>query len=50
MAEFTGKIGTPSNGFTLKVVYSYTQSVANNTSTLTATGYVKRNNSTLLSI
>ncbi len=46
MAEFTGKIGTPSNGFTLKVVYSYTQSVANNTSTLTATGYVKRNNST----
>ncbi|MCI9087547.1 MAG: hypothetical protein HFJ32_03200 [Clostridia bacterium] len=46
MAEFTGKIGTPSDGFTLKVVYSYTQSVANNTSTLTATGYVKRNNST----
>lgn len=46
MAEFTGKIGTPSDGFTLKVVYSYTQSVAKNTSTLTATGYVKRNNST----
>lgn len=46
MAEFTGTIGTPSGGFTLKVEYSYTQSVENNTSSLTATGYVKRNNST----
>lgn len=45
MAEFTGTVGTPSGGFTLKVVYSYTQNVTNNTSTVTATGYVKRNNS-----
>lgn len=45
MAEFTGKIGTPSEGFTLKVEYSYTQSITNNTSTLTVVGYVKRNNS-----
>lgn len=46
MAEFTGVIGVPSSGFTLRVVYSYSQNVTANTSTVTATGYVKRNNST----
>lgn len=45
MAEFTGLIGTPSSGFTAKVVYSISQSITNNTSTVTAYGYVCKNNS-----
>ena len=46
MASFDGKIGTPSEGFTLKVEYSYTQSVANNNSVISSIkGYCKKNNS-----
>ena len=45
MAYFTKTIGTPSGGFTLKVVYSYTQDLDAGISYVTATGYVKRNNS-----
>lgn len=46
MAIFEGSIGTPSGGFNLKVEYSINQSVLNNYSDITATGYVKRNKST----
>lgn len=42
---FQGVIGVPSSGFTLKIDYSYTQDIASNSSYVTATGYVKRNNS-----
>ena len=45
MASFNGNIGTPSGGFNLKVEYSISQSVSGNYSDVTATGYVKRNNS-----
>lgn len=45
MAEFTGLIGTPSGGFTLKVVYSTVFDSSQNNITVNATGYVKRNNS-----
>ena len=45
MAEFTGLIGTPSSGFTSKVVYYISQSIENNTSTVTAHGYVCKNKS-----
>lgn len=46
MAEFTGLIGTPASGFTAKVYYSISQSITNNTSTVSADGYVCKNNST----
>lgn len=46
MADFSGKIGTPTDGFTLKVEYSYTQSIANNNSVINSIkGYCKKNNS-----
>lgn len=45
MAEFTDLIGTPSSGFTAKVIYSISQSIENNTSTVTAYGYVSKNKS-----
>lgn len=44
MASFTGKIGTPSNGFTLKVNYTYTQDSEKTTIT-SISGAVKRNDS-----
>lgn len=43
---FSGVIGVPSSGFTLKIDYSYTQDITLNCSYVSATGYVKRNNST----
>lgn len=45
MGTFNGNIGTPSGGFNLKVDYSVSQSISGNYSTLTVTGYVKRNKS-----
>lgn len=46
MASFSGNIGTPADGFTLKVEYSYTQSIANNNSVIDSIkGYCKKNNS-----
>lgn len=39
---FTGDIGTPSGTFRLKVEYSYTQSIKDNTTTLNVKGYVRR--------
>lgn len=45
MDSFEGSIGTPSGGFNLKVEYSYTQNIEENYSDVTATAYVKRNNS-----
>lgn len=45
MASFEGSIGTPSGGFNLKVEYSISQNISGNYSNVTATGYVKRNNS-----
>jgi hypothetical protein len=47
MASFEGSIGTPSGAFNLKVEYSYSQSVSGNYSDVTATGYVKRNRSSV---
>ncbi len=46
MGSFNGNIGTPSGGFNLLVEYSISQNIAENYSDVTATGYVKRNNST----
>lgn len=43
---FQGVIGVPSSGFTLRIDYSYTQDISLNCSYVSATGYVKRNNST----
>lgn len=43
MASFNGNIGIPSNCFNLKVEYSISQSIIDNESTITATGFVKRN-------
>lgn len=45
MGSFNGNIGTPSGGFNLLVEYSISQNIAENYSDVTATGYVKRNNS-----
>lgn len=45
MGTFNGNIGTPSGGFNLKVDYSVSQSISGNYSTLSVTGYVKRNKS-----
>ena len=45
MASFEGSIGTPSGWFNLRVDYSYTQSIEGNYSNVSATAYVKRNNS-----
>lgn len=42
---FSGNIPTPSNGFNLKVEYSYYQPLGENYTEVTAKGYVKRNNS-----
>lgn len=47
MASFNGDIGTPSGAFNLKVEYSYTQSISGNYTDITATGYVKRNRSSV---
>lgn len=43
MASFEGSIGTPDGRFNLMVEYSISQSIENNYSDITATGYVKRN-------
>ena len=45
MASFEGSIGVPSGGFNLLVEYSISQSIDGNYSDVSATGYVKRNNS-----
>lgn len=45
MANFEGSIGTPSGKFNLMVEYSISQSIEGNYSDVTATGYVKRNDS-----
>lgn len=45
MASFEGSIGTPSGKFNLMVEYSVSQSIENNYSDVSATGYVKRNDS-----
>lgn len=47
MASFNGDIGTPSGAFNLKVEYTYTQSISGNYTDITATGYVKRNRSSV---
>lgn len=47
MASFNGNIGTPSDAFNLKVEYTYTQSISGNYTDITATGYVKRNRSSV---
>ncbi len=46
MGSFNGNIGTPSGGFNLLVEYTISQNIEGNYSDVTATGYVKRNNST----
>jgi hypothetical protein len=43
MASFEGSIGTPDGRFNMMVEYSISQSIENNYSDITATGYVKRN-------
>ena len=45
MASFEGSIGTPSGKFNLLVEYSISQSIEGNYSDLSATGYLKRNDS-----
>lgn len=45
MASFEGSIGTPSGKFNLMVEYSISQSIEGNYSDVSATGYVKRNDS-----
>ena len=45
MANFEGSIGTPSGKFNLMVEYSISQSVEGNYSDVSATAYVKRNDS-----
>ena len=46
MTEFVGKIGTPNEGFTLKIVYEKTNDITNNRTIINSIkGYVKRNNS-----
>lgn len=44
MGSFNGNIGTPSEYFNLLVEYSVSQSVDGNYSDVSATGYLKRNN------
>ena len=45
-ASFTGKIGTPSNGFTLKVALTYEGDASTNKTIISSIkGYVKRNDS-----
>lgn len=45
MASFEGSVGTPSGKFNLMVEYSVSQSISGNYSDISATGYVKRNDS-----
>lgn len=45
MASFEGSIGTPSGKFNLMVEYSISQSIEGNYSDVSATAYVKRNDS-----
>lgn len=45
MASFEGSIGTPSGKFNLMVEYSVSQSISGNYSDVSATAYVKRNDS-----
>lgn len=45
MASFEGSIGTPSGKFNLMIEYSVSQSISGNYSDVSATGYVKRNDS-----
>lgn len=42
--NFNGNIGTPTNQFNLKVEYTIKQSIIDNYSDITATGYCQRNN------
>lgn len=47
MASFEGSIGTPDGRFNLMVEYSVSQSIDGNYSDISATGYVKRNSSSV---
>ena len=47
MANFEGSIGTPDGRFNLMVEYSVSQSIDGNYSDISATGYVKRNTSSV---